>query len=356
MKFSSGFFKGECMQKRIETPGKLLNENGELYEAGYATALIKEYVRADIKADPLRIKEWDYFLVNDGDYGLALTIADNSYMGLMSVSWLDFTKPCETTKSEMIFMPRGKTNLPATSLKGDVSFHNAALDLSFYNNGKTRRLVCVYRNFKDGKTLQADVTLTDVPRDSMVICTPYREDPKAFYYNQKINCLRAEGYMSLGTEGHRFSKYSAFAVLDWGRGVWTYSNTWYWASLSAETDGHTFGFNLGYGFGDTSAASENMVFVDGIAHKLSQVTFNIPFTEDGKEDYMKPWTFTSDDGRLNLDFVPVIDRASLTDFKILCSDQHQVFGRFSGTVILDDGSPFEIKNLPGFAEKVKNKW
>ena len=90
------------MQKRIETPGKLLNENGELYEAGYATALIKEYVRADIKADPLRIKEWDYYLVNDGDYGLALTIADNSYMGLMSVSWLDFTKPCETTKSEMI--------------------------------------------------------------------------------------------------------------------------------------------------------------------------------------------------------------------------------------------------------------
>ena len=51
------------MQKRIETPGKLLNENGELYEAGYATALIKEYVRADIKADPLRIKEWDYYLV-----------------------------------------------------------------------------------------------------------------------------------------------------------------------------------------------------------------------------------------------------------------------------------------------------
>lgn len=344
------------MQKRITEPGRLLNEQGELIEAGYATELIREYSRSDIKAGPLRIKEWDYYLVNDGDYGLALTIADNSYMGLMSVSWLDFTKPCETTKSEMIIMPMGSTGLPSSSAAGNVSFHNARLDLSFYNDGKMRRLVCIYRNFKNGETLHANVTLSDEPRDSMVICTPYKEDPKAFYYNQKINCLRAEGYVSLGKEGHHFTKDKAFAVLDWGRGVWTYANTWYWSSLSSEANGHTFGFNLGYGFGDTSAASENMVFVDGIAHKLSQVTFNIPLKEDGSEDYMKTWTFTSDDDRLNLVFEPVIDRASLTDFKLLRSDQHQVFGRFSGTVILDDGSPFEIKNLPGFAEKVANRW
>ena len=38
------------------------------------------------------------------------------------------------------------------------------------------------------------------------------------------------------------------------------------------------------------------------------------------------------------------------------SDQHQVFGRFSGTVILDDGRKLEIRDLMGFAEKVRNKW
>ena len=115
------------------------------------------------------------------------------------------------------------------------------------------------------------------------------------------------------------------------------------------------GFNIGYGFGDTSAASENMLFYNGAAHKLSQISFEIPM-KDGKEDYLKPWRFTSDDGRFELDFLPVIDRASCTDFKILKSDQHQVFGRFSGTVILDDGTPITIKDLFGFAEKVENKW
>ena len=36
------------------------------------------------------------------------------------------------------------------------------------------------------------------------------------------------------------------------------------------------GFNLGYGFGNTEKATENMIFVDGKASKLEQVTFQIP--------------------------------------------------------------------------------
>ena len=77
---------------------------------------------------------------------------------------------------------------------------------------------------------------------------------------------------------------------------------------------------------------------------------------DGKEDYLKPWKFTSDDGRFEMDFAPIIDRASNTDFKVLKSDQHQVFGRFTGTAVLDDGTRLEVKDLLGFAEKVENKW
>ena len=38
----------------------------------------------------MRIKEWDYYLVMNGQFALALTIADNSYMGLDSISLLDF--------------------------------------------------------------------------------------------------------------------------------------------------------------------------------------------------------------------------------------------------------------------------
>ena len=99
-----------------------------------------------------------------------------------------------------------------------------------------------------------------------------------------------------------------------------------------------------------------MIFVDGIAHKFDKIKFNIPQTPDGKDDFLKPWTFTSSDGRFEMNFEPILDRAACTDLKIIISDQHQIFGKFNGKMILDDGSVVELKDFLGFAEKVRNKW
>ena len=71
---------------------------------------------------------------------------------------------------------------------------------------------------------------------------------------------------------------------------------------------------------------------------------------------MDRWTFTSSDGRFEMDFEPVLDRAACLDYKVIVSDQHQVFGHFTGQVVLDDGTVLQVKNLLGFAEKVYNKW
>ena len=140
--------------------------------------------------------------------------------------------------------------------------------------------------------------------------------------------------------------------------MWTYKNVWYWGSLSCYLDdGRRFGWNIGYGFGDTSKASENMIFLDGVCHKLDKVTFNIPKTADGKKyDYMSKWTFTDNEGRFNVEFTPIIDRCDNTDLLVLCSKQHQVFGKMNGFVILDDGTRLEVKDKLGFAERVFNKW
>ena len=137
--------------------------------------------------------------------------------------------------------------------------------------------------------------------------------------------------------------------------MWTYHNTWYWGAGTGKIGDKEIGFNIGYGFGDTSNASENMLFVNGKAHKLDQVKFNIP-VKDGKDMFMNKWTFSSNDGRFEMDFVPVLDRNSYTSVGVISSDQHQVFGKFSGKMILDDGEVVEIKEFMGFAEKVINYW
>ena len=344
-----------AQQTRL-TPGELLDANGVLKQAGYATSLVRRYDRSAIRGGALRIKEWDYYCISDGNIVLALTIADNSYMSMESVSLLRLDENAQATWSFITPLTLGKYNFPATSEKGDVAVEKDAYALRFENDGEKRVLTVRVDKFADGKPLTARIVLTDPPEDSMVIATPFPKKKTAFYYNQKINCLRAEGDITHDGRTYVFDKATATAVLDWGRGVWTYSNTWYWGSASGYVDGVPFGMNLGYGFGDTSAASENMLFYNGKAHKLDQIDFGIPQTADGRDDFMSPWHITSSDDRLDLIFTPAMDRASRTSVVLIESDQHQVFGHFNGKAVLDDGTVLTIKNLMGFAEKVKNRW
>ena len=343
------------MQKRIVTAGPLHDEQGRLTETGYATELIKTYERDRVAAKRRRIKEWDYYAVCTDRFALALTIDHNGYMTMDSISLLDFEQNSQVTKSVMGLPFTSPRALPPTSAKGDIRVSGKGYMLSFENDGFSRHLTGFMDNFSGGKKIVFDLHLTDAPKETMVIVTPFKGHPEAFYYNQKINCMRVEGKITFDSKTYCCRPEDTFAVLDWGRGVWTYDNTWYWGSASGLADGVPFGFNIGYGFGDTSAASENVLFYGGKIHKLSQVTFHIP-VKDGKEDYMSPWTFSSDDRRFEMQFRPVMDRSARVNAGIICSDQHQVFGKFSGTAVLDDGRALRIENLMGFAEKVRNKW
>lgn len=346
------------MQHEITKKQKLLDSNGNIAEPGFAKKLLWQYSRADIKAPKMRIKEWDYYYIGNKDFALCLTISDSGYVSCLSVSLLEFgERPMQLNDSELGFFPLGKLNLPNTSECGDIHARVGTADMHFENDGKTRRLHGTYDNFCNTKKCCVfDVTLTDFPEESMVIATPFNKD-KHFYYNQKINCMRASGFCEFDGKRYEFNAGNgSLATLDWGRGVWTYDNTWYWGSgQMVLDDGSLFGFNIGYGFGNTSAASENMLFYNGKSHKLEDITFNIPMN-NGEYLYTQPWTFSSSDGRFEMEFKPIIDRQSPVDLKFLCMIPHQVFGLMSGKAILDDSTEIIIKDRLVFAERVHNKW
>lgn len=331
----------------------LLKADGSLREPGWSKRLYQIYDRGAIKAPKFKIKEWDYYLVisEKNNFGVAFTISDDGYIGLQSASLIDFSVPCEHTETVLNFFPMGKLKLSPTSEKGKSVYHDGRLDMEFRVSKGARRILCVFKKFHNGKTFSCDITLNNPDADSMVIATPWKENKRAFYYNQKINCMRASGEAYFDGKKYVFDPATDFGTLDWGRGVWTYDNTWYWGSGNQDIDGKPFGFNIGYGFGDTRAASENIIFYDGKCHKLDDVEFIIP--ESG---YLDPWKFTSSDGRFEADFTPALDRAAKIDVKLLVTDQHQVFGRMNGKAVLDDGRAIEMKNLLCFAEKVHNKY
>ena len=214
-----------------------------------------------------------------------------------------------------------------------------------------RILTCKFDKLgKQKHTFECKILLSGKP-ESMVIATPF-DKKGCFYYNRKINCLKAQGFYSLNGEKKPIN---GFGVLDWGRGVWTYSNTWYWSSLSCKSNDLTVGFNLGYGFGNTSAATENMIFVNGKAYKVGNVVFQIPMI-DKKYNYLSEWKIISDDGSVDLTFRPILDRKDCTSvLGLLKSDQHQVFGKFYGTLNTTEHSVI-LDGQVGFAERVFNKW
>jgi hypothetical protein len=337
---------------QVTTQHKLLNENGSLVEAGWSNSLIQIYDRNDIKKRKTRIKEWDYYYImsNSNKFCLCLTVSDLGYLALHSVSFVNLDNATEKTESIILPFPMGKTGMPSSSAIGDVKFKNKKLGIEFLHSGNDRIIRMNYPSFDGNKGIRCNIKLTNEPKDSMVIATPWDSDDKAFYYNQKINCFKASGKVEYNGKVYQLNPNLDFAGLDWGRGVWTYDNYWYWGSGSGQVDGVPFGFNIGYGFGNTSNASENVIFYNGKAHKIDDVTFNI------SENYIDPWTFTSSDGRFEMQFEPIIDRSAKIDLKLIVTDQHQVFGKMTGTAILDDGTKINIKDFLCFAEKVHNKY
>lgn len=342
------------MQHRITKPSNLLNKCGKLIQKGYATKPLLKYRRKDV-ARKSRLKEWDYYLIYNDKYAVALTVGKSKCIVLISASLIDFTTKKITGKTTVKLLSNRKFSMPESSETGDITIKDKKIYVSFRNNKCNRELYLLMKDVLDKNNLEISLTLSQEPCDSMVIATPFKQSDKMFYYNRKIIGMLASGQAKLGNQTFTFSNNNSYGLLDWGRGVWPYHTTWYWSAAQGRICGYRFGFNLGYGFGDTTAATENMLFYKGIASKLENVTFHIPKTKKGYQ-YLKPWKITSSDNRVELVFNPIIDRNVNLSAIILSTNQHQVFGTFSGYAMLDDGTILLLNDFVGFAERVENRW
>lgn len=344
------------MQHEVTEVQRLLDDNGQVCEPGWARYPVWKYERQCIAASAFRIKEWDYYLAVSDHYAAAFTLSDLGYAGLISVSLINLLDRTEHTETVLTPLPMGRMGLGSSSDEGNAEFKNRRIHLKYSVKPERRRIQCIFHNFKDGKTLTADLLMKQPQMDSMCIATPWKENPKAFYYNQKINCMPVKGRVSFDDRDYLFNGKKDMAVLDWGRGVWTYDNIWRWGTCSTWLNGKPFGFNLGYGFSDRSSATENVIIYDGHVHKLEEVTFMIPANEQGVSEFMEPWTISSSDGRFEGVFVPILDRSAVISLKVIVSDQHQVFGHLTGTAVLDDGTELKMRDVIAAIEIVHNRY
>ena len=340
------------MDRKCITPQRLLDHEGSLLEPGWANRLLFEYSTLDIKANKMRIKEWDYYVIVDNNgYAFSTVIADNRYMGLANCTFFDFNESKKHAFVTPLVMPMGNLHMPKDSSRGDIFKRTKYCSIAYVHEKNGRHLMGKYKKCALHDEIEFDIFLEqNKSDDTMVIATPWADDKTAFYYNQKINCMPASGYVKFGGKTIEFTPDRNFGTLDWGRGVWTYDNTWYWGSGNGYINGKRFGFNIGYGFGNTTAASENMIFYDGKCHKLDRIIFDIP------ENVMQPWKIKSSDGRFDMDFYPAYDNKTNMSAIFISMKSNQVYGKMYGNAILDDGTALKVDGLMVFCERVRNRY
>ncbi len=298
----------------------------------------------------LRLKRWDYYGLTTPEFYFSATLAHLGYAGTVFVYVIDFATGAMHEETLLVPLGRG-IRLPRNSDSGESSFAGKAAQLRFSAEGGARHVQVTWPAFNHGEGLEADVEMALPPaHESMNIVIPI--PPKRFYFNRKINCMRANGWVKRGQQTVTLAPERCLGNLDWGRGVWDYSSFWVWASASGFlADGRRIGLNLGYGFGDTSDATENALILDGRIHKLDQVAFDY-----NGQDFMRPWHLSAVDGRLDLEFVPFKDRTARSDVLFIHSEVHQMFGRYRGHVLTDGGERISIQGLTGFAEEHHARW
>lgn len=359
--FTAFAVKDSIGQNRIVEKIPLLNEKGELTEPGYCFKNMFVYDRAAIKANPLCIKEWDFYEISNERYILLVMIADVSYGATTSVILHDMETGEQFAASSTSLLTFGKYGVFDTDAMtpGVVSKHkkNYELDITTYDGYKT-----IVFNGKTGKQdYKVDLRMDMFDdHESLTFAVPLvKNNPKKFYLDQKINCMPVTGTVTVGDRVIEFSPEDTFAILDWGRGAWPYHSGWYWCNGSKRMEnGDIFGFELGWGFGDEDICTENTIFYNGKAQKLGKITL-----EKGRSNWMvesdwmdTDWVLKSDDGRLNLTMTPYYDNFTCSRVLVVGNWCHQVFGRFNGTVTLDDGTVLEIKDMMAFCEKADNMY
>ena len=291
-----------------------------------------------------RLKRWDYYGVTSPDGYFSITLADLGYAG---TAFVDFA--ARTFHEESVTIPFGRgLTLARNSDSGDCDYSSKHVQVRFHVEQESRWVEVRWDDF-DGVQLQVDLRYTLPPgHESTAIATPIHGN--RFYYNRKVNAIPVQGRLQIGDKSSVLDPGSSLGNLDWGRGVWEYNSFWVWASASGFlSDGRTVGLNFGYGFGDTSAATENTVLLGGRIHKLGDITVDYAASA-----FMRPWRMYSD--RVDLIFTPFLKRVAATNLVVVRSKVHQMFGRYTGTVIDDAGDAIQIDNVIGWAEEHHARW
>lgn len=298
-----------------------------------------------------RNKRWDYWAVLAGDLVVSSVFTDVDHLGLADVWWRDLARD-ETGGGGVVTEGSDDFDLPEVPGTAPLRVDRDGFVVDFVDDRAGTRLFATWTE-GDGRPGRLDVHVAlPAGHESLNVVIPW--DDETFNFTSKHQARPAVGELVVGDQRWEIGGAAgdAWGVLDVGRGRWPAEIAWNWGGGAGRSGDHVIGLQFGAKWTEGSGYTENGFFVDG---RLTKIGNELRWDYDWDRP-MEPWRITDPDGRLEVVLHPRFDKHSKLPGRDKGSETHQVFGRFSGRVVTDDGTVHEFDDVQGFAEEARQEW
>ena len=339
-------------QLRIKKTPTALVERGEfnfgIYRAPFETV---NPLDARLKLPrPLRrlaLKEWQHFAIANDRFYISFALFDSKRINLAQIIVYD-RKTRVKYEGERRFIHRRFQIPDALYGEASASIDERGLTIRVDNRLEQGRHDIVFSLEPDGTQPQITGRFTcfeDLSAvEPIVVCLPF-EDGRGMYSHKGV--FPGEGVLFVDGERHEFNKERSYILPDIHKGYYPFVMQWHWATAGCfDQAGRLVGFNLTDNqVEDQERYNENALWVDGRLSLLPPVHF-----EMNLDDLTKPAIIRDNEGKVNLRFIPEVQRAIDVTVLFLKSRYRGPYGHFEGTIVDHEGVEHCLDGAFGMAE------
>ncbi len=322
-------------------------------DADYRTPMNK---RANRWQKHFNFKRFQYFGAISDDIIFGCAMADLRYLGAVFVYVYRISDKSMRTWQFKRPLAKGLelTNRPDNGVSVfTAGKKRISMRYQTNSNGERRKILEV--DLGPELTINASM-LEPADFEEMALCTPCAVN--GWVYAQKTAALPVTGELNCHLGKLQLDTLNCHGHHDFSSGYMRRETFWNWACFSGTnyaTSSSTsvkvpLGLNVSWGVNETGF-SENCFWVGSQLHMLPQVQFKFD-----RDDEHSTWRVTSDNDRINLSFTPEGRHKEHLNAWLFATHFRQIFGRFNGYLVDENGKRYDIEDQYGFVEDQYSKW
>lgn len=327
------------LDKNIFGPADLFNPG--IYSGSLNKVSVLSNKLSDLK-ERHRLKRWHFMSLASDEFYLVSAVVDLGYASNAFITLVDLKTGSTLFDSSFMGLPKINATVNESPGAGALAyFKSFGVEIKLSRDpGRS-----FYKLKMETKDLHLEANF-----DSEAAPIPVAIVGKNRTFTQKTNLMTAKGTLTF--KGLSWKLDRALAGLDYSAGLYPRETQWYWGFAQGRLDsGESVGFNLAHG-NNLGGQLENALWLNQKAYSLGVTKFDF-----NRESLLGAWKMTSEDGILDLEFMPRGFHRERKDLILVQSRFSQILGLFSGKIKDPiSGKVHQIHDLPGIAEDQFVRW